>query len=1080
MPTQHIIANSTGATLVHLAKTLLVPLVENGKREISQVATGDDHERGDNSADADSDASAAPSLSEVDALVKIFDLRHQILSSQAHFQRTSSELAKRTEKHLRAAETELMALEEARAVEARAVNTIVDIIDQYDSELQTCKHKIELNHVLLASIAHRRTYIRSTNVSSVFVPAYRLTTKQMTSSSDQLLYTVLLDKLQSIAKTINEWATMEAHFHKMTASLHETLVSLGTKRSRDGTARVSLPSTPALFARVKIPLSRRLIGRQLANYAVNADTIKTNRASMRKTLAGVLKIAREEHLSAEIIDLTALLYRKCRSMKGDDTDDVEDDGGDEAVEEKSAIATSVQATADDDAKSSSDGNERASDEPAAKKQRIDEAVSAGGEPHESDASQDAGGAALGAGAGDAAVEDVESKRNHTTEGDAGASSMYAKSGMEEIPLSEASATLADLAPDDESAVDSVAKYPSRSILLNLDEPPLSPAPDESDARMDDESESYVHRSVDSARGASVEHSNASGGDFSSARLSHEPPLLDVPSRGDAAVLPPSYASQSQAEADFASGGEGDGDGTFELEQQDAAKASLPFQSQLLVEHGFAQSPLFGQSKAAKPSTDTPSDSELLLQQQQQQQRAEMEMERQRQQQLRVEQERQLHLQQQRAEQERQLQLQQQQLRVEQERQQQLRAEQERQQQLRVEQERQREEEQQVLLNQALEVLKQHPPKPVGGSQPLPVVAQPTAPSALLKQLKQPTQPKQTKQTKHQQQQQQQQLHQQQHEHHHQLQAQQLQFQRPPSHAISLSRGAKDASLLSPAQPPAAPVVPQLHHAAHLQQMLTHAHQQQQQQQQHMPLHLPHQHQQQQHHQPQPHVAQSQRQLQHPLYGDVSKGISMSGLGGAQDHLYVDHTQQQTHLGMDLQQQQQQQQQQHHHLHQSHLASADVLRSHDLATGHSGVSTHFGGASATAGSLRASAFLQSTDGRGSQQQQQQHQHQHQRAYYSDDNPHGHQVLHSHDVFSSPLGGHHPQQQQQQQHHHHQHLFTADLHQPQQAQQQQQQQQQHSRSILTDQEYQSHLLARHYRDQDNMDPSGADDVNMGQWN
>ncbi|TYZ62806.1 hypothetical protein PybrP1_007784, partial [[Pythium] brassicae (nom. inval.)] len=621
----HIIANSTGATLVHLAKTLLVQLVESGHREIAQVAT--DGEVDD--ADAAGEASATPRLSEVDALVKIFDLRHQILSSQAHFQRTSSTLAKRTEKHLRVAEAELMALEESRAVEARAVNAIVDLIDQYDGELQTCQHKVELNQVLLASIAHRRNFIRATNVSSVFVPSYRLTTKQMSSSSDQLLYTVLLDKLRAIAATINEWAKMEEHFDKMTASLQAALVALGTKRGRDGAERPRLPPTPVLFARVKIPPSRRLIERQIANYAVNANAIKGNRASMRTTLAGVLKIAREEHLSAEIIDLTDLLYRKCRSMKGDDSDDADDgvkpEGDGEDAEDEEA-ASSAPANQEED-RESSGGAEPVGDEPALKKQRVEEPVSAG-EPQESEV-QEADGAARATGAGGAVLEDVVNKGNAPESNavagtsDVGARSSFESSG-EEIQLSEASATLAGLAPDEEAATDSVAKYPSRSILLNMDElsprPAPAPAP-ESNTR--DRSESYPHESVDAASAVSLEHNKAADDDFSSARPSQASSLLDLPQPD--AVLTQPRASQHQADrlfrADFAPDA---GGGAFQLQPE------APKVSPLLADHGFVP-PMFGQaainapqSKATKPSKDKPSDSALLLQQQQQQQRAEME------------------------------------------------------------------------------------------------------------------------------------------------------------------------------------------------------------------------------------------------------------------------------------------------------------------------------------------------------------------------------------------------------------------------------------------------------------------------
>jgi len=174
----------------------------------------DDEERHETAGDHDGSIN-----SEVDALIKVFDLHHQILSSQAQFERTTSALAKRTEKHLRNAETELMELEESRAVEARAISKVVALINQYSGDLSKCEQKIQYNEMLLESINRRRHFIRSSNVNDRFVPSYRYSTKLMTTSSDQLLYTVLVDKLRDITGSVNEWTKMERHFEKMTSSL---------------------------------------------------------------------------------------------------------------------------------------------------------------------------------------------------------------------------------------------------------------------------------------------------------------------------------------------------------------------------------------------------------------------------------------------------------------------------------------------------------------------------------------------------------------------------------------------------------------------------------------------------------------------------------------------------------------------------------------------------------------------------------------------------------------------------------------------------------------------------------------------
>ncbi|RLN06238.1 hypothetical protein BBJ28_00016173, partial [Nothophytophthora sp. Chile5] len=369
----HLIANSTGATLVHLEKTQLVQLVEYGKREILAATRSDDEgdEEGDET-DEDRGGSASSVNSEVDALIKIFDLRHQILSSQSQFERTTSTLAKRTEKHLRRAEIELMQLEESRTMEASAVMKIVDLINQYTSDLDKCEQKIHYNQMLLESISHRRNFIRSSNINKRFVPSYRYSTKLMTTSSDQLLLTVLLDKLRDITDSVNEWRKMENHFEKMTSSLNESLTLIGTKRKRSGAA-LKLPPMPALFAKVKIPPSRRLIERQIANYELNLNAIRQNRARMRKTLGGILKIAHEEHLSEEIINMTELLFQKCRDLKAEEEEEQL-----RLKEEAEAKAKEEEDDQDDDeanAPHNGDDNDGSAEEPNAKKPRVDKADS---------------------------------------------------------------------------------------------------------------------------------------------------------------------------------------------------------------------------------------------------------------------------------------------------------------------------------------------------------------------------------------------------------------------------------------------------------------------------------------------------------------------------------------------------------------------------------------------------------------------------------------------------------------------------------------------------------------------------------
>uniref|UniRef100_A0AAV1VG25 Zinc finger PHD-type domain-containing protein n=1 Tax=Peronospora matthiolae TaxID=2874970 RepID=A0AAV1VG25_9STRA len=365
-----LIANSTGATLVHLEKTHLVQLVEYGKVKIlaaNQLESEYDNERGGAQED-DHDDTASCNTSEVDALIEIFDLRHQILSSQSQFERTTSALAKRTEKHLRIAENEVMGLEESRTVEAMAISKMVDSINQHSSELRMCEEKIYYDEVLLKSINRRRHFIRSTNIKDRFVPSYRHSTKLMTTSSDQLLLTVLLEKLRDITEVMNEWTKMERHFVTMTSNLNKSLSLIGTKRKCTGAAVTSPPSVP-LFAQIGIPPSKRLIERQIANFRMNLNSIRHNRARMRHTLSGILKIAREEHLSEEIVTRADMLYHKCRDAKTD------------AEEEELRLKEEAEAAAKDDGdehtvygrQRADDDDDASVEEPEAKKQCLNDA-----------------------------------------------------------------------------------------------------------------------------------------------------------------------------------------------------------------------------------------------------------------------------------------------------------------------------------------------------------------------------------------------------------------------------------------------------------------------------------------------------------------------------------------------------------------------------------------------------------------------------------------------------------------------------------------------------------------------------------
>lgn len=173
-------------------------------------------------------------------------------------------------------------------------------------------------------------------------------------------------------------------------------------------------------------------------------------------------------------------------------------------------------------------------------------------------------------------------------------------------------------------------------------------------------------------------------------------------------------------------------------------------------------------------------------------------------------------------------------------------------------------------------------------------------------------------------------------------------------------------------------------------------------------------------------------MQHPLYGDMSKGMMLSaGMGAAQQEMYV---QQAAQMGMDMH---------------------DVVRHQD--------STHFvGGAQAA---LRGASYMPSSGVARPAGQQQPAPTAPRASFYGDDGQ-----VHAQDVFAQGLPG---QSRQQLQDHH---MFTNEL--------QQQPGPPQSRAMVG----QDFLLGRTYRDLNGnnmthpggMDPPDNGDVNMGDWN
>jgi len=176
--------------------------------------------------------------------------------------------------------------------------------------------------------------------------------------------------------------------------------------------------------------------------------------------------------------------------------------------------------------------------------------------------------------------------------------------------------------------------------------------------------------------------------------------------------------------------------------------------------------------------------------------------------------------------------------------------------------------------------------------------------------------------------------------------------------------------------------------------------------------------------------QHSRQLQHPLYGDLPKGMIMSsGMGSSQQDIYV---QQAAQMGMDMH---------------------DVVRHQD--------SSHFIGG---APGLRGAPYMPPNEVSRAPTQQPAPTAP-QASFYGDEGQAG--AMHAQDVFvSQGLPG---QQRQLPDHH----MFTNEL------QQQQQPGPQQSRAMVN----QDFLMGRPYRGNNlqhpGMDQADDSDVNMGDW-
>ncbi|ETW06146.1 hypothetical protein H310_03731 [Aphanomyces invadans] len=276
----NVLANSTGELLVHLSNLDIAAGLRTLDENLAAIATACSREN-----EPIEDSIVSPG---VDGILKVLNLRHGILSAKFHAKRTTAALATLSEKRKRAFVKTQAKLDEGFQKELKVFNDWAGRVqDATDDVEKQHVHITHMNALIDNSVRHRKT-LRAASLKHRFIPAYRTATQDLSTSSDHLLVTIVADKLQGLAASLNEWESIQEHFERVQATLmHEKTHGMSTKHV--STTEAADATEPPL-KRVKVamdlprPPSLKLLDRQLNQVTKTLASLQSQRTMALKTL----------------------------------------------------------------------------------------------------------------------------------------------------------------------------------------------------------------------------------------------------------------------------------------------------------------------------------------------------------------------------------------------------------------------------------------------------------------------------------------------------------------------------------------------------------------------------------------------------------------------------------------------------------------------------------------------------------------------------------------------------------------------------------------------------------------------------
>ncbi|RHY25827.1 hypothetical protein DYB32_008071 [Aphanomyces invadans] len=267
----NVLANSTGELLVHLSNLDIAAGLRTLDENLAAIATACSREN-----EPIEDSIVSPG---VDGILKVLNLRHGILSAKFHAKRTTAALATLSEKRKRYVHTQAK-LDEGFQKELKVFNDWAGRVqDATDDVEKQHVHITHMNALIDNSVRHRKVLEL---VLSCVLPF------DLSTSSDHLLVTIVADKLQGLAASLNEWESIQEHFERVQATLmHEKTHGMSTKHV--STTEAADATEPPL-KRVKVamdlprPPSLKLLDRQLNQVTKTLASLQSQRIMALKTL----------------------------------------------------------------------------------------------------------------------------------------------------------------------------------------------------------------------------------------------------------------------------------------------------------------------------------------------------------------------------------------------------------------------------------------------------------------------------------------------------------------------------------------------------------------------------------------------------------------------------------------------------------------------------------------------------------------------------------------------------------------------------------------------------------------------------